>query len=71
MNLTPSAHHWVKSSYSNNGGSCVEWAPAYAATHGLIPLRDSKNPNGPVLALPTHAFTSFVTGIKAEAIGSA
>ncbi|MFJ2116722.1 DUF397 domain-containing protein [Streptomyces sp. NPDC087850] len=56
--------HWFKSSYSNNGGTCVEWAPAYASATGLVPVRDSKNPTGPSLNVPTDAFTSFVTGIK-------
>ncbi|WP_445401209.1 DUF397 domain-containing protein [Streptomyces sp. LE64] len=62
---------WVKSSYSNNGGYCVEWAPIHAALHGIVPVRDSKNANGPVLAFPTQAFSSFVTGIKTEGLGSA
>ncbi|MER5493883.1 DUF397 domain-containing protein [Streptomyces sp. NPDC002490] len=71
MTSNLATYHWVKSSYSNNGGTCVEWAPAHAADHGTVPVRDSKNPNGPVLALPTLAFTSFVTGIKAEELASA
>ncbi|MFJ2116724.1 DUF397 domain-containing protein [Streptomyces sp. NPDC087850] len=55
---------WVKSSYSDNGGTCVEWAPAYASATGVVPVRDSKNPTGPSLNVPADAFTSFVTGIK-------
>ncbi|MFF2849552.1 DUF397 domain-containing protein [Streptomyces sp. NPDC058001] len=56
---------WVKSSYSvENGGSCVEWAPAHASATGIVPVRDSKDPRGPVLNLPADAFTSFVSGIK-------
>ncbi|MHC3459830.1 DUF397 domain-containing protein [Streptomyces flavovirens] len=55
---------WVKSSYSNNGGSCVEWAPSRAASTGIVPVRDSKNPCGPVLTVPAAAFTAFVTGVK-------
>ncbi|MGX2996528.1 DUF397 domain-containing protein [Streptomyces sp. JNUCC 64] len=58
---------WVKSSYSTqNGGACVEWAPAYASATGTVPVRDSKDPSGPVLNLPAHAFASFVTGVKAD-----
>ncbi|MGW0672603.1 DUF397 domain-containing protein [Streptomyces sp. NPDC002746] len=63
--------HWFKSSYSNNGGSCVEWAPAHAAATGTVPVRDSKSLGGPVLHIPTHAFTSFVTGVKAGDFGTA
>ncbi|MGQ4716126.1 DUF397 domain-containing protein [Streptomyces anulatus] len=55
---------WVKSSYSNSG-SCVEWAPATAATTGIVPVRDSKNPGGPALAVAAEAFSSFVAGVKA------
>ncbi|WP_371773436.1 DUF397 domain-containing protein [Streptomyces sp. NBC_01438] len=62
---------WFKSSYSNNGGSCVEWAPTHAATTGVVPVRDSKDLRGPVLDIPAHAFTSFVAGIKAGELGAA
>ncbi|MFE7977253.1 DUF397 domain-containing protein, partial [Streptomyces shenzhenensis] len=27
-------------------------------------VRDSKNPHGPVLDLPAHAFTTFVAEVK-------
>uniref|UniRef100_UPI00099D52EE DUF397 domain-containing protein n=1 Tax=Streptomyces odonnellii TaxID=1417980 RepID=UPI00099D52EE len=41
---------WRKSSYSNpNGGSCVEVADGVP---GLVPVRDSKNPDGPAIAIP-------------------
>ncbi|MFC9428371.1 DUF397 domain-containing protein [Streptomyces sp. NPDC056987] len=66
MTPTPdlSRTEWVKSSYSEgNGGDCVEWAPACAAS-GVVPVRDSKDPNGPVLGFPVSSFTSFVTGVK-------
>ncbi|MEU5127636.1 DUF397 domain-containing protein [Streptomyces mobaraensis] len=51
---------WVKSSHSGpNGGQCLEWAPAQAAT-GTVPIRDSKNPEGPALLLPAPAWTAFL-----------
>ncbi|MFF2845641.1 DUF397 domain-containing protein [Streptomyces sp. NPDC058001] len=56
---------WVKSSYSDNGGTCVEWAPAHASVTGIVPMRDSKNPSGPVLDFQADAFTSFVSAVKA------
>ncbi|WP_130796928.1 DUF397 domain-containing protein [Streptomyces otsuchiensis] len=62
--------HWVKSSYSNNGGSCVEWAPQVASTTGTVPVRDSKNPAGPALAVPAGAFAAFVTGVKTGEIAA-
>ncbi|MFE7273714.1 DUF397 domain-containing protein [Streptomyces sp. NPDC057623] len=58
---------WFKSSYSGSGGSCVE--VAYGIP-GVVPVRDSKNLGGPVLEVPTDAFTSFVTGVKAGAFGT-
>ncbi|WP_299536572.1 DUF397 domain-containing protein [uncultured Streptomyces sp.] len=64
MTTDPPSPLWIKSSYSDNGGSCVEWAPAVAADSGVVPVRDSKNPGGPVLAFPATAFASFVAGVK-------
>lgn len=50
---------WVKSSYSGNGGgSCLEWVPS--ATSGVIPVRDSKTPDGPHLNLSPRAFSGLV-----------
>ncbi|MFJ8230397.1 DUF397 domain-containing protein [Streptomyces sp. NPDC094448] len=53
-------HHWVKSSYSNNGGSCIEWAPAHATASGIVPVRDSKCPTGPILTVSVDAFAGLV-----------
>lgn len=51
---------WAKSSYSgDNSGACVEWAPAIAA-RGIVPVRDSKDPQGPTLLFPRAAWTDFV-----------
>ncbi|MET8982580.1 DUF397 domain-containing protein [Streptomyces sp. NPDC004539] len=51
---------WIKSSYSNGGGNCVEAAPLPAT----IALRDSKNPDGPALLVPGAAFRSFLAGVR-------
>ncbi|MFJ3846919.1 DUF397 domain-containing protein [Streptomyces albidoflavus] len=56
---------WFKSSYSSNGGSCVEVAADLIASHGVVPVRDSKIQSGPVLALPAKSFSVFVAEIKA------
>ncbi|MET8827475.1 DUF397 domain-containing protein [Streptomyces sp. NPDC004610] len=60
--MTTDSHslHWVRSSYSGNGGSCVEWAPSHATTTGVVPVRDSKRPDGPVLMFSLAAFTDLV-----------
>ncbi|MFJ3879883.1 DUF397 domain-containing protein [Streptomyces sp. NPDC090077] len=53
---------WFKSSYSNNGGNCVEVA---VNLPGIVPVRDSKTFGGPVLNFRAEAFAVFVAGIKA------
>ncbi|MFF3754562.1 DUF397 domain-containing protein [Streptomyces sp. NPDC002018] len=63
--MTTESPRWFTSSYSNNGGNCVEVAANLATSRGVVPVRDSKNPTGPVLDLPADAFTSFVAGVKA------
>ncbi|MEV1091321.1 DUF397 domain-containing protein [Streptomyces microflavus] len=65
-----SEQQWVKSSYSGNGGTCVEWAPRTATATGLVPVRDSKNTTGPVLSIPAAAFSAFVTGVKSGDLGA-
>jgi hypothetical protein len=57
---------WFKSSYSNNGGSCVELAPNFP---GLAPVRDSKDPQGPALVFPVEAWASFVAAVQSGEFG--
>ncbi|MFD8118064.1 DUF397 domain-containing protein [Streptomyces microflavus] len=64
MTTETTTQQWVKSSYSGNGGSCVEWAPHTASATGIVPVRDSKDTTGPVLSIPAAAFSAFVTGVK-------
>jgi len=48
---------WRKSSYSGDeGGECVEMAELPTT----VAVRDSKNPNGPVLTLAPVVFSEFV-----------
>lgn len=61
---TNDSPRWFKSSYSNNGGTCVEVATNLLPAHGIIPVRDSKVTAGAVLELRAAAFSSFVTGVK-------
>ncbi|WP_066950871.1 DUF397 domain-containing protein [Streptomyces lushanensis] len=62
--MTTESPRWFTSSYSDNGGNCVEVAANLATSHGVVPVRDSKNPSGPVLDIPARAFTSFVASVK-------
>jgi Domain of unknown function (DUF397) len=53
---------WRKSSYSNtNGGECVEVADGCP---GVVPVRDSKDPEGPHLTFTATAWTTFITALK-------
>ncbi|MEU8926158.1 DUF397 domain-containing protein [Kitasatospora sp. NPDC048545] len=57
---------WFKSSYSSNGGQCVEVSDS---APGTVPVRDSKDPHGPVLAFPADAWQSFVTAVRSGEFG--
>ncbi|MFG2832670.1 DUF397 domain-containing protein [Streptomyces sp. NPDC048434] len=64
--MTPLTHSWVKSSYSSqDGGDCLEWSPAHVCAHGTVPVRDSKDPDGPALIFEPAAWSSFVAGVQA------
>ncbi|WP_031516176.1 DUF397 domain-containing protein [Streptomyces sp. NRRL F-5123] len=55
------APRWFTSSYSENGGSCVEVAVNVPNT---VPVRDSKDASGPALEFTPAAWTSFVTAVR-------
>lgn len=46
----------------------MEWAPAHAHSQGVVPVRDSKCPTGPVLMLSATAFTGLVTLAREAAL---
>ncbi|MFJ3221225.1 DUF397 domain-containing protein [Kitasatospora sp. NPDC086801] len=54
---------WRKSKYSGNQGNCIEVADGF---RHLVPVRDSKAPDGPRLAFSSDAWAAFVTGVKAS-----
>lgn len=58
---------WRKSSHSNgDGGACVEVA---AGVPGVVPVRDSKVPYGPVLVVADDGWTSFIGAVKGGSLG--
>ncbi|MEW2707805.1 DUF397 domain-containing protein [Streptomyces koyangensis] len=63
--MTTETPVWFTSSYSNNGGECVEVAINLVASHGTVPVRDTKLQGSPVLTVPATSFSAFVAGIKA------
>ncbi|OKK24746.1 toxin-antitoxin system, toxin component [Streptomyces sp. CB02488] len=68
--MTTESPRWFKSSYSSNGGNCVEVAANLVAVRGVVPVRDSKNVSGPALNVPTGSFAAFVAGVKTGDFGS-
>jgi len=55
---------WRKSSYSGpNGGNCIE----ITAAAGVVAVRDSKDPQGSVLAFGPEAWKKFAGQVKADA----
>lgn len=50
---------WRKSSFSGTNSNCVE----LARTPQTTAVRDSKNPDGPVLAFPVPAFAQALRSV--------
>ncbi|MFJ5777663.1 DUF397 domain-containing protein [Streptomyces sp. NPDC093094] len=53
---------WVKSSYSQGNGACVE---VKSPVPSALAVRDSKVTDGPTLDFPAAAWQAFVTSVKA------
>jgi hypothetical protein len=51
---------WRKSSYSGNSGNCVE----IAALGTVVAVRDSKEPDGPVLVIARAQWRQFIWSTK-------
>ncbi len=57
---------WRRSTYSNNGGNCVEVATNLP---GVVAIRDSKDPEGPALIFTPTEWGEFVSGVRDGEIG--
>jgi hypothetical protein len=54
----PLTRDWTKSSYSDpNGGNCVE---ARQPAVGVVQIRDSKDPGGPVLSVSSQRWRDLL-----------
>ena len=51
---------WRKSSRSNGPSNCVE----VGETGDAVAVRDSKDPDGPVLVYPPTAWAAFLTSVN-------
>ncbi|GGQ91314.1 helix-turn-helix domain-containing protein [Kitasatospora griseola] len=72
LNMSPkvdlSAARWFKSSYSgSDGGQCIEAAYDFVDA-GVVPVRDSKDPGGPVLGFSTDTWQAFVSAVKSGSL---
>jgi hypothetical protein len=52
---------WRKSSRSNDVGACVEVATNLP---GIVAIRDSKDPDGPVLVLTRAEWSAFLASVR-------
>jgi hypothetical protein len=60
--IKPEQHStWRKSSYSASGGACVE----VATTPSGVLVRDSKNPDGPVLPIANAPWRRLLVTVTA------
>ena len=63
---------WQKTSHSTDGSNCVEVTVTYdtsgsahkSGSEKLYLMRDSKNPDGPVLAFTPAEWDAFILGVK-------
>ena len=51
---------WLKAQASGANGQCVE----IAATAGMVAMRDSKDPDGPILVYTPAEFQAFLHGAR-------
>jgi uncharacterized protein DUF397 len=58
---------WRKASHSGNSGECVEVGPGQS---GVLAVRDSKDPSGPVLVVAPSAWQVFTNRVKTGAFPS-
>ncbi|GII78613.1 hypothetical protein Sru01_35950 [Sphaerisporangium rufum] len=67
----PSPHavlNWRQSAFSNGGEGCVEYSVG-GATGGFRLVRDSKVPDGPVVAFGAVAWRAFIAELKIGGTG--
>ncbi|MFD4020642.1 MULTISPECIES: DUF397 domain-containing protein [Bacteria] len=70
MTVTPPAFDpdelsWFKATASSDHGACVEVAQA---PESWVAVRDSKNTNGPVLAVPGASWAATVNALRSGAL---
>ncbi|MEU4302177.1 DUF397 domain-containing protein [Kitasatospora aureofaciens] len=66
MKVDLTGARWRKSTFSDNGGQCIEVADGFPSA---VPVRDSKDPHGPALTFSADAFAAFVAAVKGGEFG--
>ncbi|MFG2412576.1 DUF397 domain-containing protein [Streptomyces goshikiensis] len=59
-NASATGYDWFKSSYSQGDNNCVECANV----SGMMPVRDSKDPQGPALAFSMAPWSVFIDSLR-------
>jgi Domain of unknown function (DUF397) len=62
------AVEWRKSRYSNPCGSCVEMA---RLIDGVVAVRNSRHPSGPVLVYSRAGMAAFIRSVRAGELDGA
>jgi len=62
--IDPTGAKWRKSTHSGNSGDCVEVATNLLDRTGYVLVRDSKQPDGPVLAFTPSEWKAFAAGVQ-------
>lgn len=62
MSIDFSAARWIKASASSGNGACVETT---SIRPDEICVRNSRDPEGPVLRFTKQEWVAFVAGVKA------
>jgi len=57
---------WRKSSFSNGSANCVEIATNFP---GRVAVRDSKDPDGPILVFTTGEWDAFLRMVREDDAG--
>ena len=60
MSSQPATTPWIKASRSGDQGDCVEMR----RHDGAVEVRDSKDPDGPVLNITTAEFAAWLDGAR-------
>ena len=59
--ITDPGPRWRKSTRSHGNGDCVEMA---ALSDGRVAVRDSKDPNGPILTFTRSEIRAWLGGVR-------